>query len=174
MPQDASLSPNARRSHNLPVADVALFPAWLVAEPATLEAIDTALDVVALPPAAALDATIVALETAEAAVLSPPAAAVLAPDGQLAAEGSVIWTLKSLSATGPYHTNGSTSRVTQLDGELKSLCTTRSAPDNLMLADEELTRLVRLRACVFDAARDTRDPVVVRTYALNIQVTVGW
>ena len=76
------------------MAALTVLPAPLLADSAVLMAFDTMLDFVASAPAPALDAIIVADETAEAAVLSPPAAAELAPESQLAAEGSVTPTLE--------------------------------------------------------------------------------
>lgn len=80
---------------DLPVAELAWSPAALVADSALFEAFDTTLDFVAPAPAM----TLVVAETAEAAVLSPAAAPELAPAGQLAADGSVTWTL-DLSISG--------------------------------------------------------------------------
>lgn len=146
-----------------------------MADPATFEALDTALDAVALPPAATLDAIIVAAETTEAAVLSPPAAALLAPAGQFAADGSVTWTLKS----------GSAIDIVCMDSMWLTCHTIEQRPEGSLYPcvngssiplgplGRALTRLIRWRACVLDAAGDARDPVTIGADALDIEIAIG-
>lgn len=72
----------------------------------------------------AVDAVAILLadEAADIAILSPPAAALFEPEGQVAADGNVTWTLTKLSRTGATMSLQSCSRIAKLTCHLLSFC----------------------------------------------------
>ena len=110
--------------NGLPVAEVAP----LVADSGGLELLVTAVDAVAIP---------LTDEAAETAVLPPPAAALFEPDGHVAADGNVTWTLRQSLRSQTRMQIWWCSRITELTSDLLGLFFCVSEQSSFVLAQRK-------------------------------------